>query len=360
MTVELLVEATSHLVHQHTGFDLSERYYTDPIYRLGHDQEAAAWARQRFPGFEVFIESGEFSANAAPVIRVGGLQPYIIISALFGAEIRFWDDHEPCIVEEPLKHVADLSSIEIPNIERHPFVQKLVEQVREMQRAHGGRMPISPPFFWDDSDWAFVHAPFTTAYKLRGERFFMELYSDPEGTHHLIDVAVQTISLLIDLFAGVGERRIKGIHLGDCAASLVSPKHYLQYAVPALERLIEGYGPARLHSCGPSTHLLSAFERIQGIQELHLGWDTDLGAARARLGDRQMAYLLPPAFLLQDQSQIEKQMRAALEANGDAPLIWWIMIDHGTPEDHLNLVQRIWQERSRKRCEAQRHASQLS
>lgn len=37
-------------------------------------------------------------------------------------------------------------------------------------------------------------------------------------------------------------------------------------------------------------------------------------------------------------------MRTALDANDDRPLIWWIMIDHGTPEENLDLVQRIWLE----------------
>ena len=125
-------------------------------------------------------------------------------------------------------------------------------------------------------------------------RFFVELYSDPAGMHHLIDIAAETISRLIKLFADVGERQVTGIHLGDCAASLVSARHYLEYAAPSLESLIGRYGPACLHSCGPSTHLLPAFGRIGGIEEFHLGWDTDLADARARLGERLIAYLLPP------------------------------------------------------------------
>jgi hypothetical protein len=215
-----------------------------------------------------------------------------------------------------------------------------------MRRLYGGRFPVNPPLFWDDSGWAFVHAPFTMAYKLRGEAFFAELYTDPEGARHLIDVAAQTTSLLIDLFAAVGQGQVTGIHLGDCAASLVSSRQYREFAMPALERMTSRYGPGRLHSCGRSTHLLPALARIAGIEEYHLGWDTDLEATRSHLGDVPVAYLLPPPFLLQDPMEIEAQMNAALKANGDAPLIWWLSIDHSTPEDNLNLAHRIWLERS--------------
>lgn len=344
MAAKFAVEVTSHLVHQHTGLDLSERYYLDPVYRLEQDKRAAAWARERYPDFEVVIESGEFSASAVPVVRVGGLQPYLIISALFGAEIRFWGDHEPCTVEEPLKEVASLSSVQIPEIGAHPLIQRLARQVKDMQQAYDSQMRINPPLFWDDSGWAFVHAPFTTAYKLRGERFFLELHTDPDGAHHLIAVARKITSRLIDLFAEVGGRRVTGIHLGDCAASLVSADHYRQFAVPAVEQMTDRYGPGRIHSCGPSNHLLPAFRGIRGIEEFHLGWDTDIAAVRRSLGDLPIAYLVPPPFLLQEPAEIKTQMKVALAANGDAPFLWWLMVDYGAAEDKLAFAHQVWLE----------------
>jgi uroporphyrinogen-III decarboxylase len=344
MTVKFAVELTSHLVHQHTGLDLSKRYYLDPVYRLGQDQQAAQWARTRYPAFEVVIESGEFSAGAPAVVRVGGLQPYLVVSSLFGAEIRFWGDHEPCTVHEPLREVKDLSSVQVPDIEAHPLIQKLLAQVQGMRQIYDGRLAINPPLFWDSSGWAFVHAPFTTAYKLRGESFFVELHTDPAGARHLIDIAAETTCRLIDLFAAAGERQVTGIHLGDCAASLVSAAHYRQFAVPALERMTARYGPGRLHSCGRSTHLLPAIQGIRGIQEYHLGWSTDLGAARKALGDLPIAYLVPPPFLLQEPKEIERQMRATLAANRGGDLLWWLMVDNGVPEEHVELAHQIWQE----------------
>jgi uroporphyrinogen-III decarboxylase len=344
MTVKFAVEVTSHLVHQHTGLDLSERYYLDPAYRLEQDRQAAEWARTKYPDFEVVIESGEFSATAPAVVRVGGLQPYLIVSSLFGAEIRFWGDHEPCTIQEPLREVKDLSSVQVPNVEAHPLIQKLVVQLQEMRRTYEGHLAINPPLFWDSSGWAFVHAPFTTAYKLRGEEFFMELHTDPAGARHLIDIAAETTSRLIDLFAAAGGRQITGIHLGDCAASLVSAAHYRQFAVPALECMTGRYGPGRVHSCGRSTHLLPALQGIRGIQEYHLGWSTDLGAARRALGDVPIAYLVPPPFLLQEAEEIERQMRATLAANGEGDLLWWLMVDDGVPVQHVDLAYRIWQE----------------
>lgn len=345
MAVEFAVEITSHLIHRYAGLELSERYYLDPFYRLQEDKRVAKWAREHYANYDVFIESGEFAASAPPVVRVGGLQPYLIISALFGAEIHFWGDHEPSIIKEPLQEVTDLSSIKIPDFQEHPLIKQLLGQVKEAQKTCRGQIFINPPFFWDDSGWAFIHAPFTTAYKLRGENFFIELYTNPKGVHHLIDIAFEITSSLIDLFATTSERNIIGIHLGDCSASLVSAKHYREYAIPALERMTDRYGPGRLHSCGSSTHLLTTFRDIHGIQEFQLGWDTDLKAARMYLGNVPITYLVPPSFLLQDSIEIEKQMRTALAVNENAPLIWWLAIDDVVPEENVKLAHQIWLER---------------
>ncbi len=344
MSVTFAVELTSHLVHRHTGLDLGERYYLDPVYRLEQDRRAAAWAHERYPDVEVIVESGEFSAHDAPVVRIGGLQPYLIVSSLFGAAIRFWGDHEPVTVAEPLKDCRDLSSIQVPNVKDHPLVRRLLDQVAEMRGRYAGLYAVNPPLFWDSSGRAFVHAPFTTAYKLRGERFFEELVIDPDGARHLIDVAAETTSRLIDLFAEAAGRTVTGIHLGDCAASLVSARHYRSFAVPALEKMTARHGPGRLHSCGRSTHLLPVLAEIRGIDEFHLGWNTDLAEARRLLGNRPIAYLAPPQFLLQEPPAIEEQMRAALSANGSGPLLWWLVVDEGVPEEHVALAHRVWQE----------------
>lgn len=348
MTIEFMLELSSSLVHWQTGFDLSERYYLDPVFRLSQDRMAAAWALERYPEIDAYIEAGEFAASQPPAVRVGGLQPYLIITALFGASILYWRDREPTILEEPLKGVADLSSIEVPAIATNPFIRFLLEQLAEMQVRFAGKMTVLPPFFWDDSGWAFVHAPFTTAYKLRGEEFLIELQTNPEGAYHLIDVAAQTTSRLIDLFSTQAGIEVRGIHLGDCAATLVSARHYRQFAIPALERLMEKYGPGRLHSCGPSTHLLPALQEIKGVEQFQLGWDTDLFAARRHLGKTPIAYLVPPAFLLQEPERIIELMHAAFQANGDAPLIWWLTTDRGVPEDHLMVARRAWLDWMRK------------
>lgn len=348
MGIDFSVEITSHMANQHMGLELSERYYLDPIYRLQEDLRVAKWARERYPDFDVYIESGEFSAEATPVIRVGGLQPYLIISALFGAEIHFWKDHEPSIGEEPLSKITNISGVRVPEHTGHPLIQRLLKQLQKVRHNNASQLPINPPFFWDDSGWAFVHAPFTTAYKLRGEKFFLELHTNPKAALHLIDVACEITCRLIDLFAAAGGRRITGIHLGDCSASLVSPKLYRQFAVPAIERMTSRYGPGRLHSCGNSTHLLSVFRDIQGIKEYHLGWNTDIDEARAFLGDVPIAYLIPPTFLFQDSAEIKEQMYNLFTANSDSPLTLWFAIDSGISEEKLNLAYSIWVEKERE------------
>jgi len=340
--IEFMLELSSPWVHSQTGFNLSEQYYLDPVYRLNQDRLAAAWALERYPNIDVYIESGEFAASQPPAIRVGGLQPYLIISTLFGASIRYWDDREPAIFEEPIKGVPSLHDIKVPAITEQSFIRFLLEQLDQMHAQFGQQMTIQPPFFWDDSGWAFVHAPFTTAYKLRGEEFFIELHTNPEGIRHLIDVVTQTIIRLIDLFAFEAGIEVRGIHLGDCAATLVSAQHYRQFAIPALQCLLNKYGPGRLHSCGPSTHLLSAFQVIEGVEQFQLGWDTDLCAARQHLGSAPIAYLVPPAFLFQEPEAITGFMQNAFQTNEDAPLLWWLTIDRGTPEENLMIAHRFW------------------
>jgi hypothetical protein len=37
-------------------------------------------------------------------------------------------------------------------------------------------------------------------------------------------------------------------------------------------------------------------------------------------------------------------MQAALAANGDAPLLWWLMVDYAVPEENLALAHQVWLE----------------
>jgi hypothetical protein len=47
---------------------------------------------------------------------------------------------------------------------------------------------------------------------------------------------------------------------------------------------------------------------------------------------------------LQEPAAIERQMRSALAANGGSNLLWWQMVDHGVPDEHVELVHHVWRE----------------
>ena len=74
---------------------------------------------------------------------------------------------------------------------------------------------------------------------------------------------------------------------------MLRPAHYERFVIPYASRLGRELGPARLHSCGQSDHLLAAIAKIDKLGSL----DTGANLLRIPLEHRQV-HPVPPGLAL--------------------------------------------------------------
>lgn len=94
-------------------------------------------------------------------------------------------------------------------------------------------------------------------------------------------------------FAQVADFAVTDVHVGECSCCMVSPTQVKEFVVPLTSKIGRALGPVRLHSCGPSTHLLEAFSSIENLGSLDLGGTTSLSMARHVFGVQMPISIAP-------------------------------------------------------------------
>jgi hypothetical protein len=170
------------------------------------------------------------------------------------------------------------------------------DQIRSVQQADG--LQVIPPFFRDASGRAAVHGALTTAQKFLGEPLLLDLLAEPQRVRAAMNWITEATLLLVRHFAGLAGMRVGEVHVGECSSCMVGPAEWASFVGPTLERIGRELGPVRLHSCGPSNHLLTRFQQIGVLRSLDLGGETSLAQVRGLFGCAVPVSIAPPVKLL--------------------------------------------------------------
>jgi hypothetical protein len=146
--------------------------------------------------------------------------------------------------------------------------------------------------------------------------------------------------VLVRHFATVCGIPIRCLHVGECSSCMVGPAEWADFVGPTLERLGRELGPIRLHSCGPSSHLLAPARKITPLCSLDLGGETSLARVRELFGHDFPVSVAPPVKLLAGGS-LERLMawtRDVLTVNQEGNLV---LLCHLEPQYSLSVL-RAW------------------
>ena len=132
--------------------------------------------------------------------------------------------------------------------------------------------------------------------------------------------------------------RLTRIQLGDCAASLISLRTYRELILPTNQALASQFEQAGYHSCGRSTHLLTAFRDLPKAG-LHPAWSRHgLGSSAQLLPELHMQPLVDPILMLKgDPDMIHRTIEEMLYVTATAPAITlcaW-SFDRDTPLENV-------------------------
>jgi len=329
------------------GADFGKEYYEDPLFRVRQEQEGQRRLFERFGEFDMG------TADPRPAMDVY-TQPLDFLNHCLGGRYLYCSTESVRTPDRPLSHIETLDDVEAMadiDWETHPAFIAIFKQVSILKDNFPDE-PISniqgvcrggPD---GSMSMVVMHTPYTTAFRLLGERILELMILEPELAQAiLLYIMRQYTNLWNAICTRAGWNGTK-LHFGDCAATMVSPTVYENACIPLYIDLMKQFDAAVMHSCGPSSHLLDLFARIPNLSQLQLGYGTDLKKARELFPDSSIqAYYGPAALMFQDTTAIEKDLwRMAEELEGNF-LIDGTSIDPNTPEPklyaYLNTARKI-------------------
>ena len=239
----------------------------------------------------------------------------LTIPDAMGLGLTFADGEGPRF-ERPLVDEAAIASLAPPDMARLAYV---FDAVAAIKRALGDSVPLL----------GFAGSPFTLAcYMIEGAgngefgRVRRLLYARPDLLHRVLAVNAEAVAACLIEQARHGA---DALMIFDTWGGLLTAQAYRQFSLAYIERTIEAL-TRRIGSTVPVIVFTRGggqwLEQIadSGCAAIALDWTTDIGAARARVGQRvALQGNLDPQALLATAEAVVRETRAILAAAGPDP-----------------------------------------
>lgn len=230
---------TTNWFAQRTGADFSERFHKDPEYRFETILKMKKYIYETFPDSACFREhdQGGFEQECATISNVYGV---CLVAMLYDMEPVYFPNNWPAIHPKQQFTVEQVMKLKPIDVENHPVVQQLFEQMDCIERK------------WGKIDgYLNFQGVLNNAFKLRGANIFEDMIEDPEMCHFLFEHITDTMIQLAKL---VQKRQCdSGFHTdcfatSNCVVNMISPQIYHEFILPHDKRLAEEFAGFGIHS----------------------------------------------------------------------------------------------------------------
>ena len=217
--------------------------------------------------------------------------------------------------ERPLRTKADIENLINPQMDEElGYVMAAVAMIR---RELDGRVPLI----------GFTGSPWTLAtYMVEGSsskeysKVKGMLYEQPQLMHLLLDKLADTI---IDYLNAQIEHGAQSVMIFDTWGGVLTPRDYKEFSLRYMQKIVDGLNresdgrkvPVVMFTKGGSQWLEAQAE--VGADALGLDWTIDIGAARARVGDKvALQGNMDPCVLYASPERIREEVATILESYG--------------------------------------------
>jgi uroporphyrinogen decarboxylase len=259
--------------------------------------------------------------------------------------------------ERPLRDEADVARLAVPDLDRLRYVFDAVASIRRALDAGGrGRVPLI----------GFSGSPWTLAcYMVEGggsddyRLVKTMLYARPDLLHRILEVNADAVAAYLNAQIEAGAQAVMVFDSwGGVLADAAFRRFSLDYTERVLRQVKREHGgfriPRIVFTKGGGLWLEAI--AASGCDVVGLDWTVDLGAARARVGDRvALQGNLDPNVLFAPPERIRAEVRAALDSFG-APAAGSghvFNLGHGisqhTPPGHVTALVDAVHELSRRK-----------
>jgi MtaA/CmuA family methyltransferase len=258
-----------------------------------------------------------------------------------GANIRWYDDQPPAIVEEDALFADKLA---LAAIKARGAIAggRMEDRLRgiELLRERAGKDLLVE---------GWVEGPCAEAADLRGlNRLMTDFTDDPAFVEELFEF---TLAVAIHFASAQIEAGADIIGVGDAAASLLGPRIYKEFVWPREKKLVDSIhsngGRVRLHICGNTRRILDDIGAL-GCDMVDIDYPVPMEQARSKMGPRQtLAGNLDPVRDVRNGSpETIAQALGTLQEQAGAR---WIVaagceIVRDTPHENLRAMVKYSQE----------------
>ena len=263
--------------HQNYGMTFGEKYCSDPIFRTEQDREARRLLYERFGQAGI----GKEDPAPHPHLEVCG---HRFLPGLFGCEIVFQDDQAPSYHHLPVASAAEIAAIPRPDLVTNRWANEFRRQGAILFDKYGS------------TDATINYGgPLNGAVAILGNEGLLYLSESPEVMtgfmQMLADVCVETYDTLTVAFDPkmAGGRQL---FIGNCPVMMISPLTYAQAVLPADLHYRQKIQRLGLHHCGVMDKYLGAYQNLQPVEFIEVGWGSDVAAVHQAFPDAKLDLMI--------------------------------------------------------------------
>ncbi len=243
--------------------------------------------------------------------------------------------------ERPLREEADIQKLNIPDVGKD--LKYVTDAVSQIKQALQGRVPLI----------GFSGSPWTLAtYMVEGQggTDFLTIkkmaYSRPDLLHHILKTMTEAVTQYLHAQIEAG---VDTIMIFDSWGGALSHQGYLEFSLPYMKVILSNLKiltkkkiPSIIFTKGGGLWLED--QLTAGSDALGLDWQTDISAAKKRVGNHVVLQgNLDPAILLSKPEAIEKEVKRILDSFGHGSGHIF-NLGHGitehTPPEHVDVMLR--------------------
>jgi len=253
--------------HKFCDVDFSNRWHEDPAYRLECHSLMANEIRKRFPGRNI----GGVNDDEPPDLLTG-MYGCAVVPCLFGQSIKYFNDKWPQPLVVPLTD-QQADALEPVDLENNDFFANIMQQIDHIEKLTGSANGFL--------NWQGV---LNVAFRLRGERIFMDLFDSPKRANHIFNVITETLIKGIKLLLARQKKAGSEYHfatISNCVVNMIGPQHYREYLLPydlKIRREFENFG---IHNCAWLVDpYMDAYATVEKLGYIDMGITSDLKRAK--------------------------------------------------------------------------------
>lgn len=252
---------------KHCGIDFSQRWHEDPDYRWESHTRMRDEIHRRFPGRAI----GATGHNAPPDLLTGVFGS-AVVPAMFGRHIKYAPDMWPSPYGTPLSD-QQVDSLQPLDVENNVFFSNILSQLDRIEQLTGS--------VYGFLNWQGV---LNTAFRLRGDQIFMDLYDSPQRAYHLFDCVAETMVRGIKRLYERQEQsglEYRFATISNCVVNMLRSEHYAEHVLPFDLRIraeFEGFG---IHNCAWAVDpYMDAYATVPELGYIDMGLKSNLVKAK--------------------------------------------------------------------------------